>query len=351
MLLLLARSRCSVVGGVVALAQAAAGQVEEDVVEGRPGDLDPPDRRARPGEVADQPRRQLARRAATRIVTSCPARSTTPRRRSRATAARRPTAASSAVPKPRVTRSPSAGLEPRRGVVGDDQAVVDDDHPVGDRVGLLEVVGGQHDRGAVLRVQPLDLLLEVGPVLRVEAGRRLVEEQQPRRVHQADRDVEPAALAAGQGRDRAVGVLGEVERLDQLVGPAPRPPAGSARSARRLADQLVAAALGVPGGVALADVPDRCGVRRAARAPRRTRRPRRCPTVGAISVVSIRRVVDLPAPLGPRKATSSPRRTSRSRPRTASTVFLWRVKCLVESRGPDHRSLVCVAHGTTLGAH
>ncbi len=50
------------------------------------------------------------------------------------------------------------------------------------------------------------------------------------------------------------------------------------------------------------------------------------PEVGAISVVSIRSVVDLPAPFGPRKATSSPGPTSRSSPRTASTVFLCRVK-------------------------
>ena len=56
------------------------------------------------------------------------------------------------------------------------------------------------------------------------------------------------------------------------------------------------------------------------------------PDVGATRVVSIRRVVDLPAPLGPRNATSSPRWTSRSSPRTASTVFLWRVKCLVSPR-------------------
>ena len=122
-------------------------------------------------------------------------------------------------------------LQPGRGVVGDHRAVVDHDHPPGERVGLLEVVGGQHDRGALLLVQPPDLLLEVDPVLRVEAGRRLVEEQQPRGVHQPDRDVEPAPLAAGQGRHRAAGVLGQVERVEQLLGAtrAPRPATGRRR--------------------------------------------------------------------------------------------------------------------------
>ena len=42
------------------------------------------------------------------------------------------------------------GLQHGRGVVGDDPPVVDHDHPLGHRVGLLEVVRGQHDRGAVL---------------------------------------------------------------------------------------------------------------------------------------------------------------------------------------------------------
>ena len=72
-------------------------------------------------------------------------------------------------------------------------------------------------------------------------------------------------------------------------------------------------------------------LRRTSRRSRTTSKPATCavPDVGSISVVSIRSVVDLPAPLGPRKATSSPWPTSRSRPRTASTVVLWRVKCRV----------------------
>ena len=51
--------------------------------------------------------------------------------------------------------------------------------------------------------------------------------------------------------------------------------------------------------------------------------------VGGTSVVSMRSVVDLPAPFGPSRATSSPRSTCRSRPRTASTVSFFVVKCFV----------------------
>jgi hypothetical protein len=85
-------------------------------------------------------------------------------------------------------------LEPFRGVVGDDPAVVDHDHALGHCVGLVEVVRRQDDRRAGV-VQPDDLLLQVRPVLGVQPGRRLVEEQQLGGVHHAEGDVEAAPLA------------------------------------------------------------------------------------------------------------------------------------------------------------
>nr|BFE76100.1 hypothetical protein GCM10020092_094010 [Actinoplanes digitatis] len=103
--------------------------------------------------------------------------------------------------------------------------------------------------------QPQDVFLQVGAVLRVEPGGRLVEEEQLRRVDQAHGDVEPAALAAGERGHRPVGDLAEAERVDQLGGPPPRrDDLHPVRAA--LADQLVAAALAVPGAVALSDVAD-----------------------------------------------------------------------------------------------
>ncbi len=232
------------------------------------------------------------------------------------------------------------GLEPGRGVVGHDGAVVDHHDPLGERVRLVEVVGGEHDRGAVALAQGDDVLLQVGAVLRVQAGGRLVEEQQVGGVDQPHRDVEASPLAAGErwtpcgprrssrpSDSTSSSARAAAVRRVQTVGPA-------------LADQLVARPLVVPGTVALADVADPPSHQRAAGWSRRTRPRVAVPDVGAISVVSIRSVVDLPAPLGPSRATSSPRSTVRSRPRTASTVCLPTVKCLGQRVGRGSSSSV-----------
>ena len=72
-------------------------------------------------------------------------------------------------------------------------------------------------RGAV-GDQALDRAPHLGPARRVEAGRRLVEEDD-RAVHdQAGREVEPAAHAAGVGPDLAVGGVLDPEAGEQLVG-------------------------------------------------------------------------------------------------------------------------------------
>ena len=68
---------------------------------------------------------------------------------------------------------------------------------VGQRLGLVQVVGGEQHRGAELAQRP-DQRPELAARLGVEAGRRLVEEQQRRPADDAQRDVEPAPLAAGE---------------------------------------------------------------------------------------------------------------------------------------------------------
>jgi hypothetical protein len=73
--------------------------------------------------------------------------------------------------------------------------VVDDREAVAQRVGLLEVVGGEEDRRPQLAELP-DLLPHARPRLGIEAGRRLVEEQDLRPVDDPEADVEPAAHAA-----------------------------------------------------------------------------------------------------------------------------------------------------------
>ena len=70
-------------------------------------------------------------------------------------------------------------------------------------------------------------------------GRRLVEEQDPRVVHERQREVEPALHAARVAADLAVGGVGEADALEQLVaaaaalGLAARPAAPSAGACAR----------------------------------------------------------------------------------------------------------------------
>ena len=109
-------------------------------------------------------------------------------------------------------------LERPRGALGDHRAVVDDHDPVTQHVGLIEVVRGQEDRGAPLP-EAADVLPEIRPVLRVQPGARLVQEQHLGLVHDAERDVEAAALAARVGGHPAVGEPGQVQQGQHLLRP------------------------------------------------------------------------------------------------------------------------------------
>ena len=89
------------------------------------------------------------------------------------------------------------------------------------RVGicLLEVVRGQHNGGLLPLPQSVDVVPEVGSVVRIHPSRRLIEKDQPRAVHQTKGDVESAALPAGQRADLSPLERGEIEGLGQLLGP------------------------------------------------------------------------------------------------------------------------------------
>jgi hypothetical protein len=101
--------------------------------------------------------------------------------------------------------------------VGDDLAAGQDEDPVGQLLRLVEVVGGEQDRGVLEVGQHVYEVVEPAPCLRVEAGGRFVEEQQFGPADQADRNVEPAALAARQRADPLLGVLRQPDRTDELV--------------------------------------------------------------------------------------------------------------------------------------
>ena len=99
-----------------------------------------------------------------------------------------------------------AGLELAERAGRDDPAVIDHHDLVGQLVGFVEVVRGQQDVGAA-RGQAAHGVPDLAPADRIQAGRRLVEQQQPRPADQAGAQVEPAPLAAGVGAAAPVGDL------------------------------------------------------------------------------------------------------------------------------------------------
>ena len=184
--------------------------------------------------------------------------------------------------------------------------------------------------GHVVVGQAADQVVEVAPGLGVEAGGRLVEEEQLGAAHQADGDVEPAALAAGQAHDRPAGLVGQADPGEQVVG-VPRP--GPVRRGVR----PVELARGGPAVRAPASGRGRArtaGRRRAAPATprRRAAGPRRgrctSPADGARKPSRISIVVVLPAPFGPSRATTSPRCQGRSTPRSTSVCAVAHVQVM-----------------------
>jgi len=94
-----------------------------------------------------------------------------------------------------------ATASPRRSRFSASGVAFHDDPPAGhDRdalrepVGLLEVVSRQQNRQLLCLRQPGQLLPHGRARLRIEAGRRLVEEQHAWAVHETHRDVEAAFL-------------------------------------------------------------------------------------------------------------------------------------------------------------
>ena len=137
---------------------------------------------------------------------------------------------------------------------GDDLPVVDDGDAVAERVRLVQVVRGQKDGDAAL-VQPLHLVPDARSALRVEAGSRLVEEQELRLVDKAQPDVESALLAARVGADLAVGAGFQLQRRDQLGRP-PRCGGGGHAVQPSLEDELSTAGDLAIGAAGLAHIAD-----------------------------------------------------------------------------------------------
>ena len=125
------------------------------------------------------------------------------------------------------------------GPVGDRLAVGHDRHGVGEALGLLDVVRRHQDRDA-LGAQRVDQRPQLLADLRVEADGRLVEQHEPRPVHERARDQQPPAHAARElvrARVAAVGELRDLERaLDRRLALAARDPVEVREHAQVLLD-------------------------------------------------------------------------------------------------------------------
>ena len=75
-------------------------------------------------------------------------------------------------------------------------AVIDDRDAVAQLVGFVHVVRRDEHRQVALRLDPLQHLPHGDARDRIEAGRRLVEEEDARLVHQAARDLDAPPHAA-----------------------------------------------------------------------------------------------------------------------------------------------------------
>ena len=97
--------------------------------------------------------------------------------------------------------------------------MVDDPDAVGEHVRLFQVLRREEDGHALLLREPADLDPERGAALHVEPGRRLVEKENARPVHERERKVEPALHPARVALDLAVRSLRETDTREQLVAP------------------------------------------------------------------------------------------------------------------------------------
>ena len=316
-------------------AQRSAGDGEEDVVERRPRQVDRHQRRAR---LVEQPHQldegalavvdgEAQRGAAAGDVADAGM-----------AADRLPRPLDVAADLQRDDVAGDAPLQLVRRAFGDDAAVVDDQQPIGERVRLVEVVGGQEDGRLVLARGA------AGPGPTGGCG------SADRGRCSARRGTAAADGGRGRARCRAAGA----GRRTASRPAAPRSPAdrGRRRGLRRGAALRRATGRAArPAGSAPRPpgTTDRC--RRPARRSRCARarpadrragrsRPRVAePAVGCSSVVSIRSVVVLPAPFGPRKPTISPGSTTKSTPQTAST----RPCLVVNARASPRASMIATA--------
>ena len=108
-------------------------------------------------------------------------------------------------------------VQPGQRAVEDRGAVVDHDHPVAQRLDVLQVVGREDEGGAALVVERAEELAQATLAHHVQADRRLVEVEHLGIVQQRRGDVAPHPLAEAELAHRGVELVAEVEQVDEPV--------------------------------------------------------------------------------------------------------------------------------------
>jgi hypothetical protein len=107
--------------------------------------------------------------------------------------------------------------EAARAALRDDAPLVHDDEAVAQLLGLVHVVR-RDDEGHALALEPEEPVPQDVPRLRVQPGRRLVEEQHLGVVDQAAGDRQAPLHPSGQRLDPVVAALGELREVQQGGG-------------------------------------------------------------------------------------------------------------------------------------
>ena len=143
------------------------------------------------------------------------------------------------------------------------------------------------------------------PRLRVEAGGRLVEQQDLGPVDQRAGDGQPALHAAGEVLDLGARLLGELDELQQLVAPLADLRAREPEVAAVDVEVVAHGELGVEGVLLRAHADPGPDPRAVGRRVEAEDAQLTASSPGETAAI-IRIVLDLPAPLGPRKPNASP---------------------------------------------
>ena len=99
--------------------------------------------------------------------------------------------------------------------------LVDDPDPIGERIGLVEVLRREEDGHSQLRIEPPDLRPDAGTTQGVEPGGRLVEKEHFGTMDQGGRQVESALHPARIGADSTIDGVTDVDQVQHCGHPVP----------------------------------------------------------------------------------------------------------------------------------